>query len=106
MPSSRSLRGVLSTLIKDHVLLIDLPKNEQKSVDSYRTALRKALKMSKKPPIRDMRPRPDDRQDGAIVQVADMIAGEFRKDPGLSDRYLAAIASRIHFVWGKQKPRR
>lgn len=85
-------------LIADHVMLIDLPPKPKATIDAYRTALRDALKISRKPPIRDMRGRPDNRSDGAIVQAADMIAGEFRRDPLLQGPNLPRISSRIHIV--------
>jgi hypothetical protein len=85
-------------LLTDQIMLIDLPRGEMPIVTAYRTGLRKGLKIARKPAIRDLRPRPDDRLDGAIVQVADMIAGEVRQYGGLNGPHLPALASRIHII--------
>ncbi|MEZ4563674.1 MAG: hypothetical protein R2853_13155 [Thermomicrobiales bacterium] len=85
-------------LTQDQMLLIDLPRSEKGIVDAFRTIIRKELRQSRRAGLRDVRPRPDHRPDGAIIQAADMIAGEVRQFNGLGGPYLPRLGGRIRFV--------
>lgn len=89
-------KGCPTCLVANQLLHIDLPrKPEGRIVDAFRTAIRKELRASKMVSFADVRPRPDDRRDGAIIQAADMIAGEVREIGGLGGPYLPLLGTRI-----------
>ncbi len=97
--------GIVSLLVRcppgvvnDQMLYIDLPRKEGKRVQRYRTTIRQAMRRARQPAFRDMKPRPDDHVDGALIQVADMVAGEVRQESGLAGRYLPALRSRVVIV--------
>lgn len=85
-------------VIDKQMLYIDLPRKEGKLVQRYRTTIRQAMRRSRQPAFRDMKPRPDDRQDAAIIQVADMIAGEVREHSGIAGPCLPSLRARIQIV--------
>jgi hypothetical protein len=87
--------GMPDELIAGQLLLIDKPRGELKLVKNYRTAVRKALRGSNRESFDDVRPRPDDRDESATVQIADMIAGELTDHGGVGGPYLSVIAKRI-----------
>lgn len=70
-------------ITQDQMLLNDLPRREKVIVDSFRTTIRQELRRSQRAGLRDVRPRPDHRADGTIIQAADMIAGDVRQFHGL-----------------------
>jgi hypothetical protein len=84
--------------VDDQMLYIDLPRKEGKRVQRYRTTIRQAMRRARQPAFRDMKPRPDDHVDGALIQVADMVAGEVRQESGLAGLYLPALRSRVAIV--------
>jgi hypothetical protein len=84
-------------LVAGQLLYLDLPRQEKRLVMDYRTAIRRALRESGQTSYADVKPRPDDRDDSATVQVADMIAGEIAEHGGLGGIYLPRLlAARIH----------
>lgn len=85
-------------LVDGQMLYLDLPREEKRIVDAIRTEVRKAMRSSRQGSFKDIRPRPDSRSDGAIVQVADMIAGEVREYAGIGGRYLPSLGSRITMI--------
>jgi hypothetical protein len=85
-------------VVDDQILLIDVPRREGALWKSYRTAIRMAMRGARRPSFRDVRPRPDDRLGGEILQVADMIAGEVRQHEGIGGLYLPVLRSRIELV--------
>jgi hypothetical protein len=86
-------------LVANQLLHIDLPrKPEGHIVAAYRTAIRKELRTAHLKSFADVRPRPDNRRDGAIVQVADMIAGEVREFAGPGGPYLPRFGGRIVYI--------
>ncbi len=90
--------GCPDHVVARQVLYIDLPASEEKSVQTYRTAIRRALAGVRRTGFRDVRPCPDHRQQGGIIQVADMLAGEVREQEGLLGPYLPTLSSRIRLV--------
>ncbi|MER3437475.1 MAG: hypothetical protein C4346_07725 [Chloroflexota bacterium] len=62
-----------------------------------RTAIKQALRASRRRSFANVKPRPDDRDDSATVQIADLIAGEIAENRCVSGRYLLQLpAARIH----------
>jgi hypothetical protein len=85
-------------VIEEQMLYIDLPRKEGKVVTRYRTTIRQAMRRARRPAFRDMKPRPDDQVDAALIQIADMIAGEVREHSGMAGPYLPALRARIEIV--------
>jgi hypothetical protein len=85
-------------LVADQTLYIDLPRKELGVVRAFAKVNRQTFRVSGRRSFRDIKPRPDDRLDGTIVQVADMIAGEVREQGGAAGPYLSPIAARIEVV--------
>ena len=85
-------------LTTDQILYLDLPRNEGKIIEHYRTAIRRAMRGAKRGTFRHVKARPDHRRDGAIIQVADMLAGEVNERQGLSGEYLPRLGSRVCLV--------
>ena len=85
-------------ITRDQMLLIDLPRSEKGIVDAFRTIIRKELRLARRAGLRDVRPRPDHRPDGAIIQAADMIAGEVRQFNGLGGPYLPRLGARVRLA--------
>lgn len=85
-------------ITQDQMLLIDLPRREKVIVDSFRTTIRQELRRSQRAGLRDVRPRPDHRADGTIIQAADMIAGEVRQFHGLGGPFLPRLGQRIRLA--------
>jgi hypothetical protein len=81
----------------DRMLYLDLPrtKPQRKRIEDIRTAIRKAMRGAKRATFEDVQGRPDDSGDGAIIQVADMLAGEMREFGALAGPHLPAFARRI-----------
>ncbi|MGH2615373.1 MAG: hypothetical protein ACRDJC_09045 [Thermomicrobiales bacterium] len=91
-------------VVDRQILYIDLPRRDGKLVERYRTTIRQALRRAKHPAFRDLKPRPDHRQDAAIIQVADMVAGEIRAQAGIAGPYLPSLGSRIQMVQESKNP--
>jgi hypothetical protein len=90
----RCPRGV----VENQTLYIDLPRRERDIVVAFATALRHSVGGARQRSFRHIKPRPDDRLEGGIVQVADMIAGEVREQSGIGGPYLPRLGSRIRIV--------
>ncbi len=90
--------GCPIAVVAHQVLFIDLPPAEESTVQSYRMAMRKSLKGIRRTGFKNVRPCPDHRQQGAIIQVADMIAGEVREHGGLAGPFLPGLRSRLSLV--------
>jgi hypothetical protein len=87
--------GLSNEMVSGQLLLIDKPRSELRIVKEYRTAIRKALKGANRGSFEDVRPRPDDRDDSATVQIADMIAGELADHAGIGGPHFSSIERRI-----------
>ena len=85
-------------VVDGQMLYIDLPRREGKLVQRYRTTIRQAMRRARQPAFRDMKPRPDDHADGALIQVADMIAGEVRQHSGMAGPYLPSLRHLVEIV--------
>jgi hypothetical protein len=59
--------GCPKGVVDRQLLYIDLPRNEGKLVERYRTTIRQALRQARHPAFRDLKARPDDRRDAAII---------------------------------------
>ncbi len=92
------LAGCPDEFIDRQMLYIDLPRSERRLVERYRTAIRQAMRRARKPTFRDLRPSPDGRNDRAMIQVADMIAGEVREHEGMAGPFLPALVSHIQVI--------
>jgi hypothetical protein len=90
--------GCPRAVVDRQMLYIDLPRSEAKLVERYRTAIRQELRRARHPAFRDLKPRPDERRDAAIIQVADMVAGEIREHGGLAGPYVPALGTRVRMV--------
>jgi hypothetical protein len=84
-------------LTAGRMLYLDLPrkKPQRKRIEAIRTAIRKAMRGAQRATFEDVQGRPDDSGDGAIIQVADMIAGEVREHGALASPHLPPFAYRI-----------
>lgn len=80
-------------LVAGQLLYLDLPRKEKRLVIDYRTAIRRTLREAGRKSFADVKPRPDDRDDSATVQVADMIAGEIAENGGLGGIYLPRLSA-------------
>jgi hypothetical protein len=87
-------------VVADHVLSIDAPPDEAKGLMHYKTEIRRALRSARprRRGFKSVRPCPDHRLHGGIIQVADMLAGEARERGGLDGPYLAELGARITLV--------
>ena len=88
--------GCPENFVAKQVLLIDPPSAKQ--VRELRTAISQSFRGARRTGFRDVRPRRDDELDGSIIQAADMIAGEVRRQGGLTGPYLPPLAAKIHLV--------
>ena len=83
------------SLVEDQFLLIDLPRGELQTIKDLRVAIRKVLYGSGRRSFKNVRPRPDHRDETATIQIADMVAGEFRKQGACTGPHLSVIASKM-----------
>jgi hypothetical protein len=90
--------GCPDRVIAGQVLFIDLPAAEAPIAQQYKTAIRQALMRIDRKGFREVRPCPDDRLQGGIIQAADMIAGEVREHGGLLGPYLPSLGARVQQV--------
>jgi hypothetical protein len=88
------------SVVADMVLYIDLPPEEANVVARLRTEIRQALRSARprRAGFRNVRPCPDHRRHGGIIQVADMIAGEVREREGIAGPHLQRLVPRIRLV--------
>jgi len=73
------------------ILLIDLPASEMRLVTDVRIRVRKALRAHDRRSFRKVKPCPDHRLEGVVVQFADMLAGAISDEPEGDGPYLAGI---------------
>jgi hypothetical protein len=88
------------SIVARQVLYIDLPGNEEEALTRYRTEIRRALRAERprRAGFSDVRPCPDHRLQGGLIQVADEIAGEVRARNGRSGPYLERLGSAVMLV--------
>ena len=89
------LLGCPDAVTADQTLYIDLPHRERTTMRKYREVIRSALRGADRETFRRIKARPDNRRDGGIVQIADMLAGEVRENSGIGGLYLPSVSSRI-----------
>jgi len=101
----RVLHGVVKVVLAmpaRHVagqrLLIDYPSRERRKVDAIARAIASACRAGGQQSFSAVRPCPDDRRDGDIVQVADMIAGALRDRDRSGTALLASFGNRVKVV--------
>jgi hypothetical protein len=87
-----------SELVEKQTLYIDYPRRERAIVVAFATTLRNSMKGTRQRSFAKIQPRPDDRHEGGIIQVADMIAGEVRQHAGIGGPYLSALGARVRIV--------
>jgi hypothetical protein len=82
------------------ILYIDLSGKYKTTLTHYRTEIRRALRAvrPRRPGFDDIRPCPDHRLQGGIIQAADVIAGEIRERDGLAGPYLTMLGSAVQLV--------
>lgn len=85
-------------LVADQSLRIDLPRSELREITLISTEMRRRLRAAGRASFGKVRPCPDDSVDGAIIQLADMVAGEARERAGLHGPFLPSLTSRIQLV--------
>lgn len=85
-----------NAIVAKQVLLVDPPS--MKLVRELRTSIRKSFRGVHRTGFRDVRPRRDDAADGAIIQAADLIAGEARRQVGLGGPHFPRLAGRVRVV--------
>lgn len=92
--------GCPSHVVGKQKLYIDLSDDYASVIGEYRTAIRKALRGThpRRSGFSDVRPCPDHRVHGGIIQVADMLAGEVRAQAGLHGPALARVAGKVTLV--------
>lgn len=95
-----------SQIVGGGTLLVDLPRRELNYIRELRTLVRKHLRANGRKSFHNIRPCPDHRLDGTIVQVANMIAGELYERGEVAGPYLPPISHRITVIGGNAKPRR
>jgi hypothetical protein len=83
-------------IVARQILLVDPPSRP--FVKSLRTAISKSFRGAHRAGFRDVRARRDDAVDGAIIQAADMIAGEVRRFGGLGGPFLPSLANKGRLV--------
>jgi hypothetical protein len=82
----------------DQTLYLDLPHKERTTMKKYRELIRSAMRGADRETFRHIKARPDNRPDGGIIQVADMLSGEVAENQGLGGRYLPGVSSNIVLV--------
>ena len=90
--------GCPADLVDDQILLIDLPRRERDVLQAFRTAIRQSMRQAHRAPFRSIKPHPDHRLEGGIVQAADMLAGEVREQSGIGGPFLGSLGSRVRMV--------
>lgn len=85
-------------LVAGQVLLIDAPREEISTINETRDVLRNALAGAGRRSFGKVKPRQDNRPDGGIVQLADMVAGVLHARERLDDPLLAPIRDRVTLV--------
>ena len=87
--------GCPPELIAGQVVLIDQPKHETAAVRGTAATLKRALQGVGIAPFPQIKPCPDHRAQGLVIQVADMVAGALHDAGGVTGAYLAPLAGRI-----------
>ena len=77
---------------------MDLSKNETKGVRATTAVVKTALKATGVSPLPQIKPCPDHRLQGSIVQVADMLAGALSQAGDLSGSRAASLGTKITLV--------
>ena len=86
-------------VIGGQILLVDCPKAEMRNVIAIKTAINQALATHGRAGLRLVKPCPDHhRSQGAIIQVADMIAGALHDSGDTSSPYLHSLRGKIQLV--------
>lgn len=94
------IAGCPASVVAGMILYVDLPPEEGTMIARYRTEIRRALRDSRprRTGFKNVRPCPDHRLQGGIIQVADMIAGEVRERGGLHGPHLARLGASVRLV--------
>jgi hypothetical protein len=82
----------------DQTLYIDLPHKERTTIQKYREVIRSGLRGADRRTFRHIKARADNRRDGGIIQIADMLAGEVAELRGIGGPYLPGIKARVALV--------
>ncbi len=88
----------------DRFLVVDASRSEGVFVRQIRSRLSSVARTNNTDPFGKVKPIPDHRPDGEIVQLADMVAGIFADEAATAMRQ--RVRGRIVGVVGQQKPRR
>lgn len=87
-----------NTYVARQKLYIDLERRDMKQLRELRTRVRKELTTTGRKTFENIQPCPDHRIEGGIVQVADMLAGEFREHGGIYGPFLPLFQSRLRVI--------
>lgn len=88
--------GCPERVVARQILLVDPPS--RRFVKDLRTSIRKSFRGVHRTGFEDVRSRRDNDADGAIIQAADMIAGEVRRFGGFGGSFLPILARKISLV--------
>ena len=83
------------TFVAGQTLLIDSDRDEQRAVNQIRGRLRRALADADRRSFARVKAYPDHGGEGAIIQIADMVAGALQDAGEIRGPYLSLIASRL-----------
>jgi hypothetical protein len=90
--------GCPDWITADQTLYIDLPHKERTTITKYRQVIRSSLIGADRENFRRIKARPDNRRDGGLIQIADMVSGEVAENQGIKGPYLSGLSSRIVLV--------
>lgn len=86
-------------VVAKQILLVDSPKTEMKRILTLKTSLNRALSANGRIGFRLVKPCPDHhRSQGAVIQVADMIAGALHDAGDTGSAYFDGLRKKIHIV--------
>jgi hypothetical protein len=85
-------------LVANQDLLIDYPKAENAKIIEIKRNLKRALAAHGRTSFRAVKPAPDTGATGALIQVADVIAGALQDAPNRGPPYLHRLRERITLV--------
>lgn len=87
-------------LVARQVLFVDIPPSQRAELSELQTKIRRALRTTQPPRMgfAALRGCEDHRRHGAIIQVADLLAGQVKDYGGIAGPHLPALGTRITMV--------
>jgi hypothetical protein len=90
--------GCPPEVIASQVILVDQPRQETRAVRQTSATIKMALRGIGVAPAPQIKPCPDNRSQGGIIQVADMFAGALNQMNAVQGSYLDPHAARITLI--------